>query len=150
MRGETRCRAHRDDELGPRGAGAPPGNLNALKHGRHSRPLPQPDLERLADRILKGPDDLPFQVGLAAQSLLTRAADPLLTLVFLCRLLSQLTDLVAARLIDTELHALLRDLPPEARGRARRAIASAAPRGSPVETLRFLKNVKKQLLEQNN
>ena len=30
MRANTRCRPHRDRELGPRGAGAPAGNLNAL------------------------------------------------------------------------------------------------------------------------
>jgi hypothetical protein len=150
MRGGTRCRAHRDDKLGPRGAGAPPGNLNALKHGRHSHPLPQPDLERLAGHVLEQPDDLPFQVGLAAQSLQARVGDPLVTLVALCRLLCQLTDLVATRLYTFELKAILHDLPPELLSKAREMIAGSAPHRSPVEMVRFLRNVKKQLLEQNN
>ena len=53
MRGHTHCRAHRDDELGPRGAGAPSGNLNALKHGHHAQPLPLPDVKHLARQIIE-------------------------------------------------------------------------------------------------
>jgi hypothetical protein len=33
MRGRTHCRSHSDPELGPRGGGAPQGNLNALYAG---------------------------------------------------------------------------------------------------------------------
>jgi hypothetical protein len=150
MRGHGRCRAHRDDELGPRGAGAPSHNLNALKHGRHSRPLSQPDLERLADQILEAPGDLPYRLGLAAQSLQVRTPDPLATLLALRRLLSQLANLVAGRLVAAELRAVLDALPPELRGRTAARIAGSAPRRSPVETLFFLRRVRKQLPEQND
>jgi len=150
MRGHTRCRAHRDAELGPRGAGAPPGNLNALKHGHHSHLLPPPDLERLADHILEEPGDLPFQVGLAAQSLHARTGDPLLTLVALRRLLSQLADRLAVRLFAAELKALLRDLPPERRGEVLDLIVKSAARRNPADMVRFLRKIKKRLPEQNN
>ena len=40
MRGRTHCRTHSDRELGPRNAGAPQSNLNALKDGQHAHPLP--------------------------------------------------------------------------------------------------------------
>ncbi|MGD8857605.1 MAG: hypothetical protein PVG33_14830 [Chloroflexota bacterium] len=39
MRGYNRCRSHLDPLLGPRGAGAPRGNLNALKTGEHINPI---------------------------------------------------------------------------------------------------------------
>ena len=148
MRDHDLCRAHRDDELGPRGAGAPSGNLNALKHGRHSHPLPQPDLERLVGHVLDAPADLPYHVGLAARSLQARVGDPVGTLVALRRLLSQLADLLARRLLSAELRSLLDALPPEAVDRVCRAFAKAAPRRDPVETLRFVRALRKQLLEE--
>jgi hypothetical protein len=37
MRDHTHCRSHRDLELGPRGAGAPKGNFNALKTAANAR-----------------------------------------------------------------------------------------------------------------
>jgi hypothetical protein len=150
MRGHTRCRAHRDAELGPRGAGAPHGNLNALKHGRHAHPLPPPDLEHLARHLVEQPADLPFQIGLAVQSLQARTADPLMALVALRRLLSQLIPIVATRLFAAELQALLRDLPPAWHARLRALIHQSVPRDSPEGKLLLLRNLKKQLLEQDN
>ena len=150
MRGHTHCRAHRDDELGPRGAGPPSGNLNALKHGHHAQPLPLPDVKHLARQIIEQPDDLPFHIGLVVQSLQARTGDPLATLIVLRRLLSQLANLVATGLLASEFQALLQALPPELHARARATVAKLAPRRNPIETIRFLRNVKKQLLEQNN
>jgi len=149
MRGQARCRVHRDDELGPRGAGAPPGNLNALKHGHHSHPLSQPDLERLADQVLQSPDDLPYQVGLAAQSLHARAPGPFATLLALRLLLDELADLVAARLLVSELQALLDVLPPELHRQVHAAVTERLPRRSPIEVLRFLRQLRNQLPEQS-
>jgi hypothetical protein len=39
MRGRLLCRSHLDHELGPRGAGAPTGNPNALTDGFATLPL---------------------------------------------------------------------------------------------------------------
>jgi hypothetical protein len=150
MRGHTRCRAHRDAELGPRSAGAPRGNLNALKHGHYSHPLPPPDLERLARQTLDYPDDLPFQIGLAAQAIQARAGDLLMTLIALRRLLTQLIHTVATSLLASELPALLQDLSPPLRGNARAMIQKSVPRDSPERKVLLLRKLEKQLMEQNN
>ena len=108
MRDGQRCRPHRDGELGSRGGGAPSGNLNALKTGARANPLPPSQLQDLVAVIVAGPDDLPFQVGLAVHSMQARAGDTILTLVALRRLLVQLVPLVAARLFTAELRHALR------------------------------------------
>ena len=105
------CRPHRDAELGPRGAGAPQGNLNALVHGRYSNPLPPPDLERLVAVALDRPDDLPLEIGLAVRSIHARTACTLLTVHALCRLLSHVAARLSARLLRAELRAKLRSSP---------------------------------------
>ena len=48
MPGSDKCRSHRDRELGPRGAGAPPANQNAHKHGFYSKFLTETDLLAMA------------------------------------------------------------------------------------------------------
>jgi hypothetical protein len=94
------------------------GNLNALKHGRHSHPLPLPDLERLAaDAIAGEPGDFACRIDRALRALQARtgwrdaSGDPFLTLVALRRLFSQLTALVAGKLFDAELQAAMGSLP---------------------------------------
>ena len=152
MRGHTHCRAHRDAEpgsrrqrgAGARGAGAPPNNLNALRHGRYSHPLPDLDLQRLAAGIVEQPDDLPYRVGLAVQSIHARAGDPALTLVATSRLLSQLASQVAAALFDRRLQAYLCDLPAPLRERVRSTFERLAAVHSPVERLLLLKKIKKR------
>jgi len=150
MRGHTRCRAHRDAELGSRGAGAPPGNLNALKHGHHAHPLPPPNLEDLARRILEQPDDAPLQIGLAAQSVHARTGDLLMTLIALRRLLDQLIHRVAVQVFASELHAFLSPLPLDLRNRLRDMIHKSVPPDRPEMKVLLLRNLKKQLPEQNN
>ena len=145
MRGHTRCRAHRDAERGPRGAGAPPGNLNALKHGRYSQPLPPLDLERLADHLVEHPEGLPYRVGLAAHSIQDRAGDPFLALIALRRLLAQLIPLVGARLFAAELRAFLQHLPAPMRAPTLELIRRSAPRDSPEERLVLLRKLEKTI-----
>jgi hypothetical protein len=108
MRDRARCRAHRDAELGPRGAGAPPGNLNALRHGVYARPLPAPDFERLVAEVIEQPDDLPLRIALAIRAIQARTGDLFLTLIALRTLLSHLTNRVAGHLFSAELQAALR------------------------------------------
>jgi hypothetical protein len=144
MRGRVRCRAHRDAVLGPRGAGAPLDNLNALKHGRYSDPFSPSDVESLARRAIERPADLPLQIGLAVHSLRDRIGDPLSTLLALRRLLSQLTPILAAHLFDSELSAFLDPLPPPARAQARAIVERFTPDGSPEERILFLRKIIKR------
>ena len=150
MRGHTRCRAHRDDELGPRDTGAPPGNLNALKHGHHSHPLPPSDLASLAHHIVQQPDDLPSQISFTAQRLQDRVDDPLKTLILLRRTLSLLTPIVAACMYASELQSFLQDVPPQLRDKVQAAIQKAVPRDNLEAKVLLIKTLKKQLMEQNN
>ena len=150
MRGSARCRAHRDAELGPRRAGPPLGNLNALVHGRHSHPLPPPDFQALVRDLVVSPDDLPLHVARAAHSIHARTGDPFLTLVALRRLLSQLAAHVAARLLRSELDALLRSLTPGARARVLLSVRIYARHASPEQLILLLARIKKwkkQLME---
>ena len=57
MRGHAHCRPHLDHELGPRGAGAPRGNLNAFKTGANITPLSKPQIRRLAHSLVRDPDN---------------------------------------------------------------------------------------------
>jgi hypothetical protein len=143
MRDRARCRTHRDAELGPRGAGAPSGNLNALRHGAYARPLPAPDFERLVAAVIEQPDDLPLQIGLAIRSIQARTADLFLSLVALRALLSLLTDRVAGRLFSAELQAALLALPPPARDCVQATIEQYAARRCPEERLLLLRKIKK-------
>jgi hypothetical protein len=60
IRGHTHCRSHRDAELGPRGAGAPPGNLNALKTGQDAHPLSRSGSAPLPNRSPSTPANSPL------------------------------------------------------------------------------------------
>jgi len=145
MRGHTYCRAHRDPELGPRPAGAPCGNLNALRHGHFSHPLPPPDLEHLASLLVEQPADLPLQLGLAAQSVQARTDDLFLALIALRRLIVQLTLIVATRLCASELQDLLQNLPPPLRARAQAVIYQSVPRDSPERKVLLIRKLKKTI-----
>ena len=50
------CRPHLDQELGPHGAGAPRGKLNAFKAGANINPLAKPLIQRLAHTLAQDPD----------------------------------------------------------------------------------------------
>ena len=151
MKGHTLCRAHRDPELGPRAVGAPAGNLNALKHGRYSHPLPLSQLWSLAGRILAQPGDIVAALDTAVESIQARTGrDPLMTLLALRRVLVHLTTIVAARVFVSELLALLSTLPATTRARARSIIQRQTRHLSPEERVLILRKAKKQLTEQNN
>jgi hypothetical protein len=144
MRDHTRCRAHRDAELGPRGAGAPRHNLNALKHGQHSDPLPETDFQRLVVTAVERPDDLALQVGLAVRLIQDRTGDSFLTLVALRRLLSRLVDSVAGALFTTELRETLQPLSPSVRERLQERIERLAVPKRPEDSLLLLRSIKKR------
>jgi hypothetical protein len=115
MRGHTLCRSHRDPELGPRGSGAPPGNLNALKTGDRAHPLPSLDLLQLAKDLARDPDRLPEHLAVAVDSIHARTHDPYRTLIALSSALGQLVPLVAAQLLAAKADTILQQLPPARR-----------------------------------
>jgi hypothetical protein len=141
MRGHTHCRAHRDDELGPRAAGAPRGNLNTLRTGEHAHPLPPLDLQRLARQIARDPKQLPYQIGLAAQAIQSRTGDPVKTLIVLEATVRQLRPAVAEALFATELATWLQRLPAAHQERATEIVAKSAQRLDPQQQLAFLRGV---------
>jgi hypothetical protein len=104
-------KTHHDTRLGPRRPGAPCGNLNALKHGRHSRPFPLPDLDRLAGQICDTPHELPAHVSQTVVSIMERTADPYKVLIVLRGLLTQLIPLITQRLLMAQLNTLAQRLP---------------------------------------
>jgi hypothetical protein len=140
MRGHTLCRVHRDPELGPRGAGAPPGNLNALRHGAHSHPLSAVELNGLARRVVETGDDLPYQVGRVVGSIQARVGDPLLALLALRRVLPTLIAEVAALTFDAELRAYLAPLPPQARACLQEIVERTFP-AEPEQRLHLLRRL---------
>ena len=143
MRGHTLCRVPRDPELGPRGAGAPPGNLNALRHGAHSYPLSAAQLNDLAQRIVDAPGDLPLHVGHVVQAIQARVGDPFLVLLALRRVVPELIDRVAARTLDAELRAYLAPLPSPVRDRLHDIFQRVLP-ASPEQQLRALRKLVRQ------
>jgi len=157
MRGHKRCRSHRaaprrrrgrDAELGPRGAGAPPGNLNALKHGRYSHPLLLSDLDRMAVAIVQQPDDLALQIGQAILSIQDRISDPFLALVAVRSLLPRLIDRVADLLLTAELEVALQPLSPAVRDLCIQKIKHLAAHESSQARLLAIRKIKKRV--QNN
>jgi hypothetical protein len=143
MLGRTRCRAHLCDELGPQGAGAPLGNLNALIGGAHARPLPPHEFERLADAVANQPEDLAYQFGLAVHDIQARTNDTYLTLIALRALLSRLIDHTAQHLFAAELEELFHLLPQPARNQLEIAIERIAARQSLEQRLRTLRKIKR-------
>jgi hypothetical protein len=126
MRGHAHCRSHRDRELGPRGGGAPPGNLNALKTGDHTHPLPLSELRPLADQLVRQPDQLPDLLDPIVRSIHSRIRDPQKALVALQTTLADFRQQVAVALFKTEVDTLLRRLPPSQRGRLLRTLKEQA------------------------
>jgi hypothetical protein len=122
MRGHAHCRSHRDRELGPRGGGAPPGNLNALQTGDHTHPLPPSELRPLADQFVRHPDQLPDLLDPIVHSIHSRIRDPYKALVALQTTLTDFRQQVAAALFKTEMDALLRRLPPWQQGHLLRTL----------------------------
>ena len=142
MRGHTHCRSHRDHELGNRGGGAPPGNLNAINTGRHAHPVSPTDLQQGAHQLTIQPELLTKWLGQAVDSVQSRTGgDPYRSLVALRSVLSHLASHVAADLFKTEMAALLVQLSPSLRDRFLRAIHVCYGHRPPGEALRGLRKL---------
>jgi hypothetical protein len=141
MRGHTRCRAHRDAELGPRGGGGPPGNLNALRTGRDAHLLPSGDLARLAHQLISDPEHLSLHLQPAIDAIHARTNDPLKTLIALQAALPELRPLVARYLFASEFKDLLRRLPPDQRSALGVVLQKHTRARGPEFSLHFLRGL---------
>jgi len=164
MRDHTRCRAHRasssvgvrrDAEPGPRTVGAPRGNLNALKHGRYSNPLPEPDLERLVVVATQQSDDLAYRIALLVRAIQDRIGDPsngaetpgirsFRTLLVVNRALVKLVDRLASTLLRAEIAETLSVLPPGVRERVQAELEAFTSRTSPTRALALFEKVRRE------
>jgi hypothetical protein len=147
MRAHTHCRSHRDAELGPRGAGAPPGNLNALKTGQDAHPLSRSGLRTLAQQIASDPQQLPSHLQPAIGSIHARTRDPVKTLLALQAMFTDLLPLVAQNLFTAELETLLHQVPPQRRSSLQTIVWKQAVRLGPEAKLRFLRAIAAEVHE---
>lgn len=142
VRGSSRCRAHSDDVLGPRAVGSPSGNLNALQHGNYLSPLPADEVQTLAERIVRQPDELPEQIAALLRTIQARTGDPYLTLAAFSRLPPGLAAWVAALLFAVELNAYLDPLPPLVRRRVAALVGRQLGCCSPEQRLLVFRKTK--------
>lgn len=153
MRGDARCRAHRDHELGSRGAGAPPGNLNALQHGRYSHPFFSSDIANLAAAVIERPDELPSRIECTVHTLQNTTGDLFLTMVAFRVFLARFVDCLASDLFTAELGDLLhrsywkntgKPVSPAAQARIQAELERIVMNKSPENRLLILRKIKKQ------
>ena len=142
MRDHTRCRAHRNADLGPGSGsgGAPAGNLNALKTGRRAHPLDGDQLSAANDALFHDPADLPARMAALTALLLSRTGEPFLLLVALRATISQLIDACAGRIFERELADALAPLPASLRARHYARICALAAALDPEQRLWMLRD----------
>ena len=148
MRGDVHCRAHRDVELGPRGGGAPAGNLNALKTGAGAHPLGQSAIDRLAYQLVRDPDSLPDLLAGLARDLQSRTGDLGKTLAALNAVLRYLAPSVATVHLAAEIDALLLQVPPEKRPKLQATLWKHALRVPSDQRLTLLRAATARFLEE--
>jgi hypothetical protein len=147
MRGAEHCRSHRDHELGPRGAGAPKGNLNALKTGEYATMPTFPALGKLGLAIARDPEHLPEQIAQAQPSgqltleIHGRSGDPIKTLEILRRIFPNLIPHIADSIFLVELERYLPKLPEEYRAGFLNVLYKTALPLSPEYRVRLLREI---------
>ena len=162
MRGRFLCRSHLNHTLGPTGAGAPAGNLNAYKTGAHINPLSKTQIKRLAHQLAENPDHFLPTVNQLVQDLYHRGRplrDParsrsdkevivpqnVKTLLALQAVLKHLTDYLAINLFTPELAQLVDHFPPSERPELQSTLWRTLLPLPPVERLLAIRKVNSQL-----
>jgi len=124
-------------------------NLNALKTGLHTHPLPPPDLDRLANQVVHHPEEFPLDLGLAVESIHRRTRDPLNRTLGLLRLVQQLLPLVSAELARIELKNLLEKIPPQKHESVLQIIKKRSAYLDTAQQLHLIRGIEKQLFPEN-
>jgi hypothetical protein len=111
MRGRLMCRSHLDHELGPRGAGAPMGNLNALTDGFATLPLTPATASHLAQDIVRDPDNYLYLIADVLRDSRRLTINPLRSLAFLKSLIDQLQPVIAHHTFTREAETFINQFP---------------------------------------
>jgi hypothetical protein len=147
MRDSIWCRPHRDHELGPRGAGAPLGNLNAWKHHHHVAPNTLKLIQRAAYDLYENPDKLQEHISKFVEFFYNfRDSDelPHTLMVVACLkvVLEVLVDAYADVCFQAEMDEILSFLAPHDRAAARQRLWEIAVLHSPLNRVSQLRKAK--------
>ncbi len=142
MRGRLTCRSHLDHELGPRGAGAPIGNLNALTEGFTTLPLNPVAANLLAQGIVDDPDNYIYLIGAALRESRRPTINPIRSLKFLRRFIDQLLPIVAHHTFTREAEAFIEGFPSHLRPEAKAVIWEGLLHLPPLERLKEFRSIR--------
>ena len=139
------CRSHLDPELGPRGAGAPKGNLNALKKGTPSRFNPG-EIKELAQQIIDDPHHFHRRLLQYLEQAGRPPDDPLKSLIVLRALSEALIPVVAENLFTIEANELIQRFPDSARSSVQILIWQGFLNLPPLQRLFEFRKMRDQIL----
>jgi hypothetical protein len=145
MHGRDLCRSHLDPVLGPRGAGAPKGNLNSLKNATFSRFNPG-ELEELAQQIIDDPHYYHRHLLEYLEQAGRPPADPLKSLIVLRTMIETLLPFVAENLFTIEANELIQRFPDNARPSVQLVIWQGFLRLPPIQRLLEFRKMRGQIL----
>lgn len=133
------CRSHSDALLGPRGAGAPRGNLNALSRGDHAQVLTPSDLRELAHQMIHRPQGLRHSYCTLFDGIHGRTQDPFRVALAFKAAFTQLIPLIADLLFQIELDQLAQLSPADRRKASKDTIWTLALPYPPEDRLRMVR-----------
>jgi len=145
MRGRDLCRAHLDSELGPRGVGAPKGNLNSLKNASTSRFNPG-ELKELAQQIIDDPHSYHHYLLQYLEQVGRPPADPLKSLIVLRSMIETLLPVIAENLFAVEANELIQRFPDSARPSVQILIWQGYLSRPPLQRLLEFRKMRDQIL----
>ena len=155
MRDHLLCRSHLDHELGPRGAGAPIGNINAWKHGRNISPNTLKNLRALAYKLYEQPECLQDEIAWFVNAFYNHGQTEtiprtLKALVSLRSILDPLIDFHAEVHFRADVEELLSHAAPESAANIQRRIWEAAVHHRPFESVVNIRKSKARLIDEKN
>ena len=143
------CRSHMDHILGPHRAGAPKGNLNAVKTGRFAQPAWRTQFSQ-AESAQPNPHQAAEILSGHITRIQDRTGDAYLTLLLLARLTEQLLPLVADHRFHLELSRFLNSLPPASRPSMEKTVWKYAAPYNPFDRLTLLRGIINGIPPDNN
>ena len=147
MRDRDYCRSHLDHVLGPRRAGAPIGNVNALKSGKYARPIPSKDIDELASLLLLNPEQFVYHIAQTAKSIHGRSDDALKSTMLFGRLLSNVLSRMAEITYESEFEEALQRLPVDRRPGFKKVVSKHSRRFTPIKRLIYLRTMVEKIFE---
>lgn len=151
MRDSTLCRSHRDHELGPRGAGAPYGNINAWRRYRHVPADTQKLIRHVAYDLYDHPDRLQEHIAYFLDFFYNHGVTEhvprtLKALQALKIILEVLVDAHADVYFRAEMQEILSYMPPERQANAERRLWEFALKHTAVNRVYELRKAKPRFI----